>query len=574
MNVSSTLRIGARRIALLSATAWVIAAASAVHAVPVPVDDVDSPPPETPAGTGAKPYLEPVCRMVTVRGHVFYNDLRRNGRFSERTYRGGNTAGSAEPWVSTPKPGDNANYLGLLDGTVRLYEHDRASGMACQQTSYVGSAIIDRNGEYSWHGEVCDSCASDSDGVDDRGVSVVAQVSLENCSSPDQRCFSVRDPKGAGEKDHYDDRWDGTVWSRWLRGADLVQPRIVSKENVVDLGDDYFQSERSGAVAAHVDDMPAQAASVFASMVDVTRKVHVEGKVPFEHARYGNIKAFFPSVLGDSTGGAHSHQAGRLCVAAPQVAATYEARDFEEWLAGPRTEKWVGGYDKIGDNDYEPYRPEAWIDGYVVAHEYGHLVHYWTWGGVGKWTSFCYLDKDCEEKSDTQEYALAAFKEGWASFVGRMTYDDEASASNTCASAETESPLGCIRGKSLLCGAGRHYITDVRYALCDLWDRNKDTAKWLSYESDSLHVQARPIEYTDTAQAGIYTFRGALVKMWADATADEKKDVRQASAWDHDHAATAPLGLCRFSQALIGGSISRASVESALAVNGIECNLK
>jgi hypothetical protein len=294
----------------------------------------------------------------------------------------------------------------------------------------------------------------------------------------------------------------------------------------------------------------------------------MEGKVPFEHARYGNIKAFFPSVVAS----AHSHQADRLCVGAPQVPATYKARDFQEWLDGPRTEKWVGGYDKIGDDDYDSHQPEAWIDGYEVAHEYGHLVHYWAWGGVGKWTDFCYLDKDCEERADTQEYALAAFKEGWASFVGRMTYNDEASAADTCAKVETDAPLGCIRGKSLLCGEGRHYITDVREALCDLWDSNQDTAKW-GQPGPSDHVLV-PIEYTDTAQAGIYTLRSALVKMWAGASADEKKDVRQATSYEHGHTATVPLDLCRFSQALIGGNISRPSVESALAVNGIQCNLK
>ena len=188
--------------------------------------------------------------------------------------------------------------------------------------------------------------------------------------------------------------------------------------------------------------------------------------------------------------------------------------------------------------------------------------------------NFCFLDKNCEEKSDTKEYALAAFKEGWASFISRMTYNDEASAANTCATVETASPLGCIRGKSLLCGEGRHYITDVIYALCDLWDSNKDTAKWR--QPGSTANSLAPIEYTDTAQAGLFTLRSGLVKMWAEASADEKKDVREATAFDPDlgHTATAPLGLCRFSQALIGGNLSRTAVESALAVNGIECNLK
>jgi hypothetical protein len=572
MTTRRTLRAIAQNAAALSAFAWTLIAALPANAVQVPVDDVDSPPPTMPPGSGAKPYVPPLCRTVTVTGRVFYNDLGRNGRFTLRRNQG-NTPGRAEPWTSTPKPGDNANYLGLLDGTVRFYEFDRASGMSCQQKSYLGTAIIDGNGKYSWHGEVCDSCAADSDGADDKGVSIVAQVSLENCSDPTHRCFSVRDPKGTGTKDHYDDKWDGPVWARWLKGADLTQPHVVSKDGVVDLGDDYFQSERLGQVAAHLDDLPAQAASVFASMVDVTRKVHVEDKVPFDHSRYGDIKAFFPSVIGDSDGGAHSHQAGRLCVGAPQLAATYKARDFQAWLDGPRTEKWTGGYDKIGDDDYTPRHPETWIDGSTVAHEYGHLVHYWAWGGVGKWASFCKNDQECDESSATQEYAQAAFKEGWAEFISRMTYDDEPSAANTCLSADKIAPLGCTSNKLPLCREGRYYITDVRSTLCDMWDNTKDSGKWSKRTNDPKVLV--PVTYVDTAQASLYTLRSALVKMWDDASAAEKKEIREANAFDdkgRNRTAITPLGLCRFTKALIGGSQTQADVESALQVNGIDCN--
>ncbi len=235
MTTRSSFRTITHRAALLFALAWTFTTAFPAHAVQVPVDDVGSSPPTTPPGNGAKPYIEPICRTVTVKGRVFYNDLRRNGRFSERTNQG-NTKGTAEPYTPTPKPGDNANDLGLRDATVRLYEFDRASGMACQQTTYLGTAIVQSNGEYAWHGEVCDTCAADGDGADDKGVSIVAQVSLENCNDPAQRCFSIRDPKGTGEKDHYDDKWDGPVYTRWLKGADLIQPRVVSKSGEVDLG--------------------------------------------------------------------------------------------------------------------------------------------------------------------------------------------------------------------------------------------------------------------------------------------------------------------------------------------------
>ncbi|MEO8629097.1 MAG: hypothetical protein ABI612_13485 [Betaproteobacteria bacterium] len=572
MTTRSALRTITHRTAVLSALVWIFTAAISAHAIPVPVDDPGSPPPTTPPGSGAKPYVEPMCRTVTVKGRVFYNDLRRNGRFSLRTNQG-NTKGTAEPWTAKPKPGDNANYLGLLDGTVRIYEYDRASGIACQQTSYVGTAIIQGNGEYSWHGEVCDSCAADGDGTDDKSVSIVAQVSLENCTQPDSRCFSVRDPKGAGKEDHYNDKWDGPVYARWLKGAEPARPHVASRGEIIDLGDDYFQTERAGQVPAHVDDMPAQAANVFASMVDVTRKIHPESKVPFDHAKYGEIKAFFPSVIGKSTGGAHSHQAGRLCIGAPQIAATYKERDFQAWLDGPRTTKWTGGTDVIGDSDYEPMHPEDWVDGGTVAHEYGHLVHYWAWGGVGKWASFCMRDADCDESTSTKEFAQAAFKEGWADFIRRVTYNDEPTAQQTCATADIIEPLGCTNHKLPLCGDGRYYITDVRSTVCDMWDSKKDVVKWGKQTSDPGVLTS--VTYTDTAQAGIFTLRSALVKMWDEASGPEKKEIRQATAFDpkDGKTATTTLGLCRFAQALIGGTQTKAAVESALAVNGIECNL-
>ncbi len=98
MTVRSTLRTITHRAALLSALAWTFITALPAHAVQVPVDDVGSPPPTTPPGSGAKPYVEPICRTVTVKGRVFYNDLRRNGRFSERLNQG-NTKGTAEPYT-------------------------------------------------------------------------------------------------------------------------------------------------------------------------------------------------------------------------------------------------------------------------------------------------------------------------------------------------------------------------------------------------------------------------------------------------------------------------------------------
>lgn len=259
-------------------------------------------------------------------------------------------------------------------------------------------------------------------------------------------------------------------------------------------------------------------------------------------------------------------------MSAPQIAATYKARDFQAWLDGPRTTKWTGGYDKIGDDDYQPMHPEDWVDGYTIAHEYGHLVHFWAWGGVGKWASYC-MKADCAESTATKEYAQAAFKEGWASFVGRMTYNDESTAADTCATVDDDAPLGCV-SKTPLCTTGRYYITDVRSALCDMWDSTKDIGKWGKRTSDPRVLE--PLNFTDTAQAGIYTLRSALVKMWDEASADEKKEIREATASDpkDGKTATTALGLCRFTQALISDTQPKANVETALLVNGIECDLE
>ena len=64
MTTRSKLRTITHRTALLFALAWMVTAASSAHAVPVPVDDVGSPPPTTPQ-VGAKPYIEPMCHTVT-----------------------------------------------------------------------------------------------------------------------------------------------------------------------------------------------------------------------------------------------------------------------------------------------------------------------------------------------------------------------------------------------------------------------------------------------------------------------------------------------------------------------------
>jgi len=548
-------RAGARRWLSIIA----VAAIWPAYAKEVPVDEPGSPPQDNAQGKAA------VCKAVTVTGHVYYNDLRKDGRFSQRR-DAVNATGHAKPWTSKPAAGDNINYLGLRDATVRVVSYNAFHQLNnCPQTSLAGKATIDQAGKFAWSGNVCNNCPGIPAGAPEDSVALIAEVSLEQCDSPGTRCFSVRDPKGEGEKNHYDDKWDGPIWARWLRGAEMSKPRTVRTNGTVDLGNDYFQEESAAPAAAKVGDLAAQAANVFSTMVDVTRKVHVEGKVPFDHARYGEIKAFFPSVIGGERGGAHSHQAGRLCVGAPQLGASYEPEDFKEWLNGPRTEKWTGGYTVSGDSDYDARHPETWLRGDEASHEYGHLVHYWAWGGVGKWGSFCYGDDACDERVDTPEYTLAAFKEGWASFGSNVTYQDEADAPDSCAKVESDAGLGCDRtasGSATLCKTGRRYIVDVKHTLCDLWDSNPDRARW------GAEV------YRDETSIDLATLRDGLVKLWNSASEDEQKDIQKASTFGPRDTATAPLDLCRFVPQLKSSTVSLDGLKATLGVNGIDCGLQ
>jgi hypothetical protein len=490
-----------------------------------------------------------------VKGDVLYNDLREDGDFSLR-------GGMRNRFKSEPAVSDNKNYLGLLDGTVRIYEHDLLNRIeSCVTTELVGSTLIDNSGHFSWQGQVCDRCTLDDAGAEGNGVSVVAEVTLENCAQPETRCFSVRDPNGAGVQKHYEDEWDGKVWAAWHRGASPDHPLVARAHSTVNAGTDYFQRS-AGPSQAQVDDLQAQAANVFASMVDVTRRIHLGQKVPFDHARWGQIKAYFPSVIGSSTGGAHSHQADRLCIGAPQVPATI-APETPTPTFGPKAGQWTGEYQVLGDNDYDARQPEDWVDGHSSAHEYGHLVHYWAWNGFGKWTDFCFQG-DCAESLSTPEYPYAAFKEAWAEFVSHFAFDGESGVQNTCSAVENDPPVGCNGpGKSAtLCSNGRRYIVDVKHALCDLWDGSRDSALW----SGSRHY--------DDNQISFYTMRQALHNMWSTAEPAYKQEVIAAYAFEGKGAAKPPLGLCNYAGALVDlGAGTLEAIRSTLAVNGIDCGL-
>ena len=495
--------------------------------------------PDTPNGTN-------VCKTITVSGHVYYNDLRSNGRFALR-YRppigfgGFKAIGTRNPWSDDPGA-VNKNYLGLLDGTVKLYEMDKTGPFAgCHNTAFVGKTTINSSGYWTWTGQVCDSCRDDFEGAQDNGISIAAKVVLENCSAPNTRCFSVRDPNGAPTGDsHYDDDWDGPTYERWLRGALSSSPIVIHQNTVVDIGNDYFQDDPTPG-PGDISDLDAQAASVFASAVDVTRKLHVDNSVDFDPGE-GEVKMYFPDVQAWS----HSHQdeSSHLCVNAPGIRGTNN-----------------------------PVRsPLTWFDGSDVAHEYGHLVHYWQWEGNGKWVAYNFdhdgdgdvdtVDEDGNDtdgdgddldeeasSSSTREFTIAALKEGWAEFVEHVTFDGTGSPS-ACEQVETDPAAECTGPAT--CEIGRRYYGDVKHALCDLYDGSRNT------------------ESNDTVALSIHVLVDALAEIWDNHPADAA-DVANATS---NNKTSAPFGVCDVARRIVNrGSATRTAATNALAQSLLECNL-
>jgi hypothetical protein len=500
---------------------------------------------------------EPVCKQVNLVGHVYYNDLRDSGRFALRDtlpIPASNgfalvTFGRREPFGTA----DDMNYLGLLDATVELSEVDSVSFFkGCQPLSRIGEVIVNKNGSFMWSGQVCDSCRDDHEGEGDNGVSIAAKIILKNCASPGTRCFSVRDPDDSAPTNdaHFDDNWSGTIYERWFRGATVGAPAVIHTNATVDIGTDYFQASPTPTPGV-ITDMDAQAANVFASAVDVTRKLHVENTIPFG-AGDNHVEIHFPDVKGWS----HSHQdaSNRVCVNAPGVR---------------------GNADNAPDDV-----PTEWFDGGDVAHEYGHLVHYWQWDGNGKWVSYSFdhdgdghidfvdepivpggpgvdlnLDGDTHdvdesaERGDTRENTIAALKEGWAGFVEAFTFDRTGSPGG-CDKVERAAPMECVGPAA--CEIGERYMFDVKHVLCDLADSTGNT------------------EAGDTIALSIRVLTDTLAEVWD----NHPVHAQEVMGAEPGSETTAPFGICDIARRIVNrGSATQTAVENALEQTLLDCNL-
>jgi hypothetical protein len=367
-----------------------------------------------------------VNKSITVTGRLFYNDLREYGHFDWRHDKNG-TAGTQHHYAD----GHRVNYLALRDATVQIYEVDKPpfGPSGCLETESMGSATVAEDGRFTWSGPLSDSCSIEEDALN---VSLAVKISLSFCDGAHTRCFSVRDPGSTN------DAVETNIFYRWHEGASKASPRIIADDDAINLADDEFESKAAGTVA----DLDAQAANVFASLVDVTRAFHVNDSMPFLYDEYGDVYAVFPTLR--ST-----------------VASTYSAQRLD--ISAPGT----GGGTRT---------PTIWITGNGPMHEYGHIIHLRAFDGRGNNTNQNYGGNGSWQIY-TKEYPQTAFSEGWANFVSRATVEDMPKTATTdYYGCSGDFDTGDIYGTSTTAPSsdGHWYPGNVTKALCDWFDTSGD----------------------------------------------------------------------------------------------------
>lgn len=385
----------------------------------------------------------------TIQGKLFYNDLRTDGRFEFRKDENGN-AGSALSWSCTPK--GKANYLGALDVVADFYEIDlEGSGSHCKETEDIGSATVGPDGSYSiTFSDVSslDDCSGDGDNKVQLGVSFRLRFCNLAEDSTADRCFYV----GTDVDDPY---------VLWHADASADDPYEIStiRPGTYDLGTRYFQTSSTDG---DPEDMHAQAANHYASLVDLTRVWHREGGVPFGNSD-GAVYLLFPSEEQEE------RASGASCT-------TYSAQKI--LCLDPEPD----------DDDVTSScpSPEKWPNGEGVMHEYGHAIHYRAWEGTtgdcgdcdgGQYARGETCGSGCSWSSTTLEYPHAAFNEGWANFVSKVargTCEDADFDNNTSSDGEVMPEPAASDSPPYAPEEGEGYARNVAKLLCDWYDSQDD----------------------------------------------------------------------------------------------------
>ncbi|MEN0066905.1 MAG: calcium-binding protein [Myxococcota bacterium] len=395
---------------------------------------------------------------ITVSGRVFYEDFRKVGRFASRLDPSG-VPGQQVDFVGESSQIER-NYLAAHDATVLAYEIDNSGGAGCVAKQLVGVTDVKSDGTFDVAIPPNDSCGSE-----DVTPDIAIEVWLWVCD--EYRCVGVRE-------DGPNKQTSGPIYSLEHPLATNAAPQAMFGDT--DLGDMFFQVTDF--------DVNARAASVFASVVDVTRRVYLSYNMLWTES--DPIRVEFPDThfMIDNAGNLVVHLTP------------------------------AGGQDDQGNAT-----GDLWRGGRTAMHELGHVMHRVAWGNYG----ICSLgDSDGDGEDDYQayqrdgsarwqhcsfEFGLDAFREGFADFVQRwtldgleggcseITFDPNVGPSGEVCNADpeqypdTQEPVTYVR-------AGRAYARNVTKVLCDLVDSETDDDPNLPGDGDHLHVSLMSVWQT------------------------------------------------------------------------------
>ena len=388
----------------------------------------------------------------TIRGRLFYNDLRLEGRFNERRDPNGNPGLGISSLIVGINKGcyrkesncdllEQENLLSARKVVVEFWEVDRDYKLkdrrACDDWEYLGRSTVGIDGDYSLNlSTLIDDCPDGNTGAE-----IVVRFILRFCNS-DKYCFELSRKSEEGQ----------AIYSKYHRDAKPSDPLIVNLGSTHNLVDEKFGGDLD-------DDFGKEwaiAANHYASLVDTMHVLHDEAEIPFRFNEYGGLVVYMcPSAYRDRL---DEHEKDREC---------FKGR--------------ARGTALIGITAPTPASTGTiWPWGGLVPHEYGHIVDARTGRQIDclAWglTNCNYGREPDDEISGTPtswsatsyEYPYAALIEGWGSFVSRVVLE-------SCDEIEENTGPGTVQPNydgSKHYGNG--YVRNVTKLLCDWYDEHRE----------------------------------------------------------------------------------------------------
>ena len=465
---------------------------------------------------------------LTLRGRLFYNDLRLVGHFDERHDLNGNPGLGISSLISGVSRNcykevgcdvnllEHENFLAARGVVAEFWEvdhdYDRKDREHCNDLEYLGKSTVGRYGNYSLNlTELTDDCPDGNSAAE-----IAISFRLRFCNTT-LYCFDLVRKNASGQK----------LYSKYHRDAKPGNTMLVNLGETHDLADEKFGGSLDDSNGKEF----AIAANRYASMVDTARVLHEEEEIPFRFNRYGGLVVYIcPKSYADSL---KEKKRDKEC---------FNGRAYGSSVIGTR-------------------EPSVWIWGGLIAHEYGHTVDARTgdqtncraWGltdciygrqapdlmeggvlddedneyyedknGDGLYEN---TGKEWEEgwtrsswSSTSYEYPFVALSEGWGSFVSRAVF-------GSCDEIEENTPKrgGAVqpdyddtvhdhrennvvtrhRHRTDSEHTGNGYVRNVTKTLCDWYDDHR------SQDDDAEMLDINGVDrfpgYGDRFQASLWS---------------------------------------------------------------------